>query len=147
MLNSPEMTVSATFPTAALLSPELTAGLGEIALEPPAADTRQAFLRFRLGQDWALLPLVQATEIVQLSPTEILPVPTMPDWLLGVQNWRGEMLWAIDLSRMVGFEPICGEVVGQTDVKAIVVNVAGQQLGMVVKDVQFDIPYVLNHHP
>lgn len=69
-----------------------------------ATDKRQEFLRFRLAaKEAALLPLNCIKEVLKLSLAEVLPVPHMSDRVLGVYNWRGEMLWLIDLNRLLGF--------------------------------------------
>ncbi|WP_017327738.1 chemotaxis protein CheW [Synechococcus sp. PCC 7336] len=111
-------------------------GLEGFALEPPAPDLRQAFLRLQLGEEWALLPLAQATEILHIHPVDILPVPAMPTWVLGVYNWRGEMLWMLDLNALTGMTSVCELESAQQSVKAIVVQVGQQKLGIAVQAVQ-----------
>ena len=122
--------------TSAAMASDLATGLEGLTLEPPAPDTRQAFLRFRLGDDWALLPLSQATEILQLPPVDILPVPAMPAWVLGVHNWRGEMLWLLDLDRLVGFPSICSGQHHLRSLRAIVVEIQGHPLAIAVEEVR-----------
>jgi positive phototaxis protein PixI len=62
----------------------------------PSEATR--FLRFQLtAEDTALLPLISIKEVLKLSVDEILPVPDMPAPILGLYNFRGEMLWLVDL--------------------------------------------------
>ena len=105
----------------------------EAALPP---DTRQRLLRFPLGsEDSALLPLEQIVEIFKVNVGEILPVPEMPDRVLGICNWRGEMLWLIDLNHLVG----CPSLFRQTPVLeplvVMVVKVNGQSAGLVVAQV------------
>ena len=82
-----------------------------LGLEPISEDTRRRFLRFKLsGTDGALLPLQDIAEVMQLDALAILPVPDMPRWLLGVCNWRGEILWLTDLNAMVGNSPLWHQV-------------------------------------
>lgn len=50
-----------------------------------------------------LLPLENIREVVKISPQKILAVPHSPDWLLGIYNWRGELIWLADLNRLLGF--------------------------------------------
>ncbi|MGF1480590.1 MAG: chemotaxis protein CheW [Cyanophyceae cyanobacterium] len=65
--------------------------------------TQTAFLRFALGNsDSGLLPLEQLAEVLAIQTANILPVPEMPSCVLGIYNWRGKMLWLIDLSHLVG---------------------------------------------
>jgi positive phototaxis protein PixI len=73
-------------------------------LDPLAPETRQQLLRFPLtAQDSALLPLEQITEVLRVEVAEVLPIPETSDYVLGICNWRGEMLWLIDLNEFVGY--------------------------------------------
>ncbi|MDF5722901.1 MAG: chemotaxis protein CheW [Rhizonema sp. PD37] len=90
-------------------------------------------LRFPLGsEDSALIPLEQIREILSLDIAEILPVPEMPGCVLGIGNWRGEMLWLVDLNHLVGYPPL-SFVAGSP--LAIVVQVNNQSVGLVVEQV------------
>lgn len=76
------------------------------ALTPsePVVEQRR-FLRFHItSTDVALLPLSSIQEIVKVPVIEILPVPHMPDCIAGIYNWRGEMLWLVDVAQQLGFE-------------------------------------------
>ena len=96
-------------------------------------ETGQRLLRFPLGfQDSALLPLEQIAEILRVNLAEILPVPEMPDCVLGICNWRGEMLWLIDLNHLVGFMPL--SLTASSPI-AMVVQVNDQPIGLVVQQV------------
>jgi len=68
----------------------------------PAVEAER-FLRFQIGfEDTALLPLASVKEVLQISVEEILPVPDMPNCVLGIYNCRGEMLWLVDLEIQIG---------------------------------------------
>ncbi|NJL37548.1 MAG: chemotaxis protein CheW [Leptolyngbyaceae cyanobacterium RM2_2_4] len=83
------------------------ASLDLLAPELPSPDRRERLLRVYLSlQDSALLPLKHTTEVIRVTGEDILPVPGMPACIPGVCNWRGEMLWLIDLSQLVGFSPL-----------------------------------------
>lgn len=63
------------------------------------------FLKFMLCPGTkAMLPIKQITEILNIQPTQIMPIPQMPAWVMGVYNWRGEILWAIDLPQLLGLD-------------------------------------------
>lgn len=67
---------------------EQTAGVG------------QQFLRFHLVPDTtAMLPVQQMTEVLTMGVSEIVPIPQMPGWVMGVYNWRGKFcgwwIWGI----------------------------------------------------
>jgi chemotaxis signal transduction protein len=87
------------------LNPELSASsLDTLLLDPLPLEVRQRLLRFALSdQDDVLLPLEQVTEVLHVDPADILPVPEVPGCVLGVGDWRGEMLWLVDLNHLISF--------------------------------------------
>ncbi|MEL7085503.1 MAG: chemotaxis protein CheW [Cyanobacteria bacterium P01_A01_bin.3] len=115
--------------------------LGDLAIAPPTPDIRHPFLRFQLGQETALIPLAQATEILPLEPVDILPVPAVPNWVLGVHDWRGELLWLLDLERLVGLPSVCSHQslnrsrARSAQLQGVVVRVNHQSLGVVVRSI------------
>lgn len=108
-------------------------GIDPLGLEPlPLESNLSKLLRFPLGlQESALLPLEQIAEIIQVNLAGILPVPEMPSCVLGIGNWRAEMLWLLDLNHLVGYPPLTA---GRTPV-AIVVTVNEYAVGLVVPQV------------
>jgi positive phototaxis protein PixI len=94
----------------------------------------EQFLSFRLTSTiQAMLPTQQLTEILNLSFNQIVPIPDMPPQMMGVCNWRGEVLWLVDLGYLLGSEPLFEH--RRTACKAIVVQYQGQMLGLVVNQV------------
>ncbi|MFB2983061.1 chemotaxis protein CheW [Microseira sp. BLCC-F43] len=92
----------------------------------------EKFLRFQLGAEGiALLPLNIIKQVMQVSVNEILPVPQMPGCVLGIYNWRGEMLWLVDLGQLVGFPPL----VSSENVMAIAIQIQDKTLGLVVRQI------------
>ena len=66
----------------------------------------ESFLRFYLLSNLpVLLSVNQLAEILTLSLGQIVPMFEMPDWVMGVYNWRGEVLWMIDLNHFLGLTP------------------------------------------
>jgi positive phototaxis protein PixI len=95
-------------------------------------EAEEKFLRFQLGADGiALLPLSLIKQVMQVSVAEILPVPQMPGSVLGIYNWRGEMLWLVDIGQLVGFPPLAGA----DTVMAIAIQVNDKSLGLVVQQI------------
>lgn len=47
------------------------------------------------------LPARAITEVLQLKPGQICPVPEINPLLLGVTNWRGKLLWSLNLSDLL----------------------------------------------
>ncbi|MEM7065156.1 MAG: chemotaxis protein CheW [Cyanobacteria bacterium P01_B01_bin.77] len=110
--------------------------LDPLGLAPIPEDSRQRFLRFRLsGEDVTLLPLTEIAEVLQLTTAEILPIPDVPPWLLGVCNWRGEMLWLVDASRLVGGVPLWHQVPTLEHPMVIVVRSSERTVGLLVEQV------------
>ncbi len=50
----------------------------------------------------ALLPLGDFQGVIESQAQEILPVPQMPPYLLGIVNWRGKSTWVADLGHLLG---------------------------------------------
>jgi positive phototaxis protein PixI len=104
-----------------------------LSSDPLSPETSQRLLRFSLDhQDDALLPLIQIVEILRLDITEILPIPDLPSWVLGVYNWRGEMLWLVDFNALFNYPPILQK---QGTAFGLVVQEGQQSLGFVVSQV------------
>lgn len=73
------------------------------------------FLRFYFSpEDTALLPLKNVKEVLNIPLMGILPVPHMPDCLIGIYNYRGEILWLVDLGAQLGFVPSTEFIQGMT---------------------------------
>ena len=94
----------------------------------------QKFLSFNLGvKDKAVISLQHITEVLQVSLTEICGVPQMPSCVLGIYNWRGEMLWLVDLQDMLGYAPLSQGVNLLSKTMALVVQNEGKSLGILVR--------------
>ncbi|MBD2358613.1 chemotaxis protein CheW [Tolypothrix sp. FACHB-123] len=64
------------------------------------------FLRFQLvPQTTLLLPISQLVEVLTIAVDRITPIPQLPAWVMGAYNWRGEVLWMVDLAHLIGFTP------------------------------------------
>lgn len=103
---------------------------------PSGAATGKRFLRFRCGEESALLPVDYIQEVLSVRPAALLPVPHAHPCALGLYNWRGEMLWAIDLDRLLGFAPLYQAVAADDEVGIIVARTDGRTLGLTVRAVE-----------
>ena len=64
---------------------------------------RKQFLRFCLEPETTIMfPIEQITEVLKISLIKIVPIPQMSPPIMGVYNWRGEILWTVDLGHLVG---------------------------------------------
>lgn len=83
--------------------------LDALLLNPLPPETRTRLIRFGLDEhDSVLLPLEDLIEILSVKSTDVLPIPEMPSWTIGICNWRGEMLWMIDFNQFVGYPSLFG---------------------------------------
>ncbi len=103
------------------------------------------FLRFILLPDTNLMVALSGiAAVLQIPFGKIIPVPEMPSWVMGVYNWRGEIVWMIDLGQLLGFTPWYQQSVTASTHKAVVIHPSNQNLknistgelvGLVVSDV------------
>ena len=83
----------------------------------------QQFLRFNLYPNTkAMLPIGQITEVLKIQFSQIVPIPQMPSWVMGVYNWRGDILWTIDLGHLIGLNPWYQREINHSNHTAIVLS-------------------------
>jgi positive phototaxis protein PixI len=79
-----------------------------------AGQSQQQLLRFRLQPDLtAAIEIVgvtaqgenRVTELVNVPLDRVVPMPHLPPTILGVYNWRGEILWIVDFVTLLGLNP------------------------------------------
>ncbi len=110
--------------------------LGQSLVDAPVEDNRQRLLSFPIGAFGnSLIPLEKITEIMRINIDEILSVPETPSSVLGAYNWRGEMLWLIDLEHMIGGTSLYEQVPLLQQPIAIILQIDNHCFGMVVKSV------------
>ena len=101
---------------------------------PILEDSRPKFIRFSLGsQDSGLLPVEQISEVLSIAVADILAVPEMPSCVLGIYNWRGKMLWLIDLANFADHPLLSQQGRGLESLRAMVIQIEGQYMGLVVQ--------------
>ncbi|RUT06643.1 hypothetical protein DSM106972_029000 [Dulcicalothrix desertica PCC 7102] len=115
-----------------LLKTANTQSLFDIPLE----DNRRRLLSFPIGKYGnSVIALEQITEILRVNLDEILGVPEIPSSVLGAYNWRGEMLWLIDLEQMIGGASLYEQVPLSKQPIAIVIQLDNYCFAIVVKSV------------
>jgi positive phototaxis protein PixI len=50
----------------------------------------------------ALIEIEHVLELVNISIDRVVPMPQLPPAIRGVYNWRGEILWIVDLATLLG---------------------------------------------
>ena len=107
--------------------------------------TDKQFLRFQLHPDTkAMLPIRQITEVLKIQFGQIVPIPQMPVWVMGVYNWRGDILWMLDLGHLLGLDSWYQHQLNRSNHMAIVLsphrysqaNVNNIHLGLVVAQIE-----------
>lgn len=94
----------------------------------PTASTTEQFLRFHMEPDTnALLPMPQLTEVLSIPIGQIVPISHMPTWVMGVYNWRGEILWMVDIGHLVGLTPWYQQTTSASAHTAIVLHTHANQ--------------------
>ncbi|OCQ90134.1 chemotaxis protein CheW [Nostoc sp. MBR 210] len=105
-------------------------------------ENQQKFLGFTLGSnDKAVISLQHITEVLQVSLADICGVPQMPSCILGIYNWRGEMLWLVDLEEMLGYPSLLQGVNFLSKMMAVILEIDGKNLGFLVRNLM-DIEWV-----
>jgi positive phototaxis protein PixI len=98
------------------------------------------FLSFSLPPDiQAMLPTENLIEILSLPTPQMVPIAHVPPEVLGVCNWRGEVLWLVDLGALIGMSPY--NIHRQTVLNAIVIQYQGFVLGLVVEQINEMLRY------
>jgi positive phototaxis protein PixI len=120
----------------------------DFLLLPPdqaSSTASKQFLRFHLMPNTtALLPMEQLIEVLTIPNGQIVPIFHMPPWVMGVYNWRGEILWMVDLGHLVGLTPWYQQANSSSVYRAIVLqsnstalnNLKSYTLGVVVNRVE-----------
>ncbi len=121
--------------------------IGSASSRASSASANEQFLRFHLLPDaTALLPMEQLTEVLTVPRGQIVPIFHMPPWVMGAYNWRGEILWMVDLGHLVGLTPWYQQGMTTSAYNAVVLqadsnstgsaNLKSHRLGLIVNRVE-----------
>jgi positive phototaxis protein PixI len=84
------------------LFPQTSLSDADVRIQNSDSNNRP-YLKFQLYPDTkAMLPIQQITEVLKIQLGQIMPIPQMPPWVMGVYNWRGDILWMVDLGQLMG---------------------------------------------
>jgi positive phototaxis protein PixI len=104
--------------------------------QAPSIEKTQLFLSFQLPpQIQAMLPIKQLLEVLTLAPHQIVPIPDVPTYVMGVCNWRGEVLWLADLGYLLGAMPLSRQTYLPSNYSVIIVQHQTHILGLVVEQI------------
>lgn len=106
----------------------------------------EEYLKLSIGEDIRILLLIQnLNEVLTIPIDQVIPMPHMAAWVMGIYNRRGEILWMVDLGHLCGFEPWYQRPIGAQTHNVVVLenidpsNQAGSSpslLGLVVSHVE-----------
>ena len=92
------------------------------------------FLSFSLtDENQFMLPGSNLAEVLSLDPIEISPIPDMHPSVMGVCNWRGQVLWVVDLAYILGFGAFFSQGLSYPKYSVIVIRSQGKFLGLAVR--------------
>jgi positive phototaxis protein PixI len=100
--------------------------------------TQQQYIGLNLPPDLqVMLPNVNVTEVITLSSDQIVSLPETAPCLMGITNWRGEVLWLVDVSIVMGKEPLYrrSHSTSRSTFEGIVVQHQQYTVGLVVDKV------------
>ncbi len=128
-----------------MTEPRSTVDVLTSSLVLESLNPEQQYLAFLLESETrALLPMSQLAEVLKLPMSQIVPIPSLSTWGIGVCNWRGEILWLIDLACLLGLTPWYQHASWTTACTVLVLtmgsdiassNTDGRMLGLVVSQV------------
>lgn len=101
------------------------------------AEEQKRFLRFSLGAGWVgVLALEQMREVIRIRVEDILPIPALAPWVLGIHTWRGDIVWILDLRGLLGLKAISEASDPPITLSALVLASKDQVLGLGVERVE-----------
>ncbi len=107
-----------------VISTEITSAL-DLPMATENLPLEEQFLQVRLWSDAPLLlPVQNLVEILKLNLSQVVPMFQMPPWVMGVYNWRGDMLWVADLGHFLGLAPWYEQAEPTTNHTVVVLNVS-----------------------
>ncbi len=96
----------------------------------------QNWLSFSVNsQVSGLLPSWQLLEILAVTIAEIVPIAGMPEAVMGVCNWRGEVLWLIDFSVALQTQRLCDRGLRLPQYNIMIAQSTQGPIGLVVEAV------------
>ncbi len=105
-------------------------------------EEKKQFLKFYLESTTkAILPISEVREVLKVPLGKIVPIPQMPPWTMGIYNWRGEILWTIDLGHLLGLATWYQQQKNTIDYSVVVISSRKKStsvvnLGLIVTQVE-----------
>jgi positive phototaxis protein PixI len=74
-----------------------------------------------------LLSVAQLIEVLVIPVGQVIPIPDLPAWVMGVYNWRGEILWITDLAALIGLPPLFQSGFSRSSYSVIVIHAGSER--------------------
>lgn len=87
------------------------------------------------AQTVVLLPTEQLNEVLTVSTEQIAPMPGMSPWIMGTYNWRGNILWLVDLGYLAGLKPLYQQPSTSSYMVTVLQFDSSEAIGLVVNRV------------
>lgn len=112
------------------------------------SSVEEQFLRFAIAPNTkGLMSISQMSEVLTINFGQILRMPHMSPWVMGAYNWRGAIIWMLDLGQLLKLPPLHQQETARSSYKAIVLYLPLQSdrcdlsadrraLGLVVSQVE-----------
>lgn len=95
---------------------------------------QEPYLKLELSQQIsAVLPMVNAREVLSIKRDRITIMPNMPDCIVGLLNQRSRIFWVIDLSQLLELSPVdrsCQEY------NLVIIQTTRSSLGLIVSAIE-----------
>jgi positive phototaxis protein PixI len=101
-----------------------------------ALEASQKFLSLHLPPQLdVVLSTQQLSEILPLTAADITPIPESATPVMGVYNWRGDVLWLLDLGYLLEQTPLFQQGYQQLGYSVIVIQFQQHAIGLVVNKI------------
>lgn len=102
------------------------------ALQNPEGDLYLQFF-VESGDEFAL-PAMGIREVLSLAPGQITPIPNVSPLLMGVFNFRGQVIWVSDVGQFLGSTKLLNAE--RTELSIIVIEAQDIMVGLAVEKVK-----------
>lgn len=97
----------------------------------------EKFLQFSLQPGVnGLIPLADLQGTIEVTLQDILPVPQVAEFWLGIVNWQGEAIWIVDLAGLLGGSHWCRKESITASGMAILMEIEHHTIGLFVEQVK-----------
>lgn len=95
------------------------------------------FLQFSLKKKVSGLVFLQdLLGTIEITLTDILPIPQVPEYWLGITNYQGEAVWILDLAQLVNDAHWLRKSPIVSSGMAMLISIEGKTIGLLVEQIQ-----------